>query len=148
MRERFANRLLLGMLLICHFSVCLATETTDPSASSKYLNAARTFADNVLKYGRDTYGSKYMPLFVDALNIHSHESVRWIAHNADRWILYCGALGDSTLLRFDWDTTTTFPGTHTLRATIAPVVGEEHVADNSMTVEVEVNERRESMSKE
>jgi len=54
---------------------------------SKYLAAVREFADNVLKYGRDTYGPKHTPLFVDGLNIHTHEPVKWIAPNGDRWIL-------------------------------------------------------------
>jgi len=54
---------------------------------SKYLKAVREFADNVLKYGRDTYGPKHTPLFVDGLNIHTHEPVKWIAPNGDRWIL-------------------------------------------------------------
>ena len=34
------------------------------------------------------------------------------------------------------------PGKHVLKAAIAPVAGEENVADNSMTVEVEVREKR------
>ena len=38
----------------------------------------REFADNVLKYGRDTYGPKHTPLFVDGLNIHTYEPVKWI----------------------------------------------------------------------
>jgi len=54
---------------------------------TKYLNAVREFADNVLKYGRDTYGPKHTPLFVDGLNIHTHETVKWITPNGDRWIL-------------------------------------------------------------
>ena len=29
---------------------------------NRYLNAVREFADNVLKYGRDTYGPKHTPL--------------------------------------------------------------------------------------
>lgn len=55
--------------------------------SSKYLDAVREFADNVLKYGRDTYGPKHTPLFVDGLNVNTHEPVKWIAPNGDRWIL-------------------------------------------------------------
>ena len=47
--------------------------------NNKYLDAVREFADNVLKYGRDTYGPKHTPLFVDGLNIHTHEPVKWIA---------------------------------------------------------------------
>jgi hypothetical protein len=38
-------------MLLCQFSVCLATEAPDPNDSSKYLNAVQEFADNVLKYG-------------------------------------------------------------------------------------------------
>jgi hypothetical protein len=37
-----------------------------PADPNRYLNAVREFADNVLKYGRDTYGPKHTPLFVDA----------------------------------------------------------------------------------
>jgi pectate lyase len=53
---------------------------------SKYLDAIRTFADNVLKYGRDTYGPKHTPLFVDGLNIHTHEPVKW-RYGGQVWIL-------------------------------------------------------------
>ena len=66
MRMRFANQALLGIVLICPFSVCFAAESPDPNDPNRYLNAIRTFADNVLKYGRDTYGPKHTPLFVDA----------------------------------------------------------------------------------
>ncbi len=59
----------------------------DPTDPNRYLNAVREFADNVPKYGRDTYGPKHTPLFVDGLNIHTHEPVKWIAPNDDRWIL-------------------------------------------------------------
>jgi len=51
---RFAYRAVLGVLLICQIPVCLATETAAPSDPNRYLNAVRTFADNVLKYGPDT----------------------------------------------------------------------------------------------
>jgi pectate lyase len=60
---------------------------SDQADPNRYLNAVREFADNVLKYGRDTYGPKQTPLFVDGLNIHTHEPVKWIAPNGDRWIL-------------------------------------------------------------
>jgi pectate lyase len=87
MRGRFVNQAVLATLLLYQFSLCLATETTDANDSTKYLDAVREFADNVLKYGRDTYGPKHTPLFVDGLNIHTHEPVKWIAPNGDRWIL-------------------------------------------------------------
>ena len=52
-----------------------AAGKADPNQSSKYLDAVREFADNVLKYGRDTYGPKHTALFIDGLNIHIHEPV-------------------------------------------------------------------------
>ncbi len=51
----------------------------EESQDSPYLEAVREFGDNVLKYGRDTYGPKHTPLFVDGLNIHTHEPVKWIS---------------------------------------------------------------------
>jgi hypothetical protein len=63
-----------------------AATKSDPNQSTKYLDAVREFADNVLKYGRDTYGPKHTPLFVDGLNVYTHEPVKWIAPNGDRWI--------------------------------------------------------------
>jgi len=50
------------ILLLRPISMSLAAEPSDPN---RYLNAVRTFTDNVLKYGRDTYGPKHTPLFVD-----------------------------------------------------------------------------------
>jgi pectate lyase len=55
--------------------------------------------------------------------------------------LWDGPFNTSTNITFNWDTTTATPGKHTLRATIAPIEGEENVADNSMTVDVEVKPR-------
>jgi pectate lyase len=83
MQAKFANQAVLGILLICQVSVCIGTDTPDANQSSKYLDAVRTFADNVLKYGRDTYGPKHTPLFVDGLNIHTHEPVKWISPKGD-----------------------------------------------------------------
>ena len=73
--------------LLSQLPICLAVDRPDQTDPNRYLNAVREFADNVLKYGRDTYGPKHTPLFVDGLNIHTHEPVKWIAPNGDRWIL-------------------------------------------------------------
>ena len=106
MRGRLLWRLIFGILLIFQLPVCLATETSDPNDSSKYLSAVREFADNVLKHGRDTYGPKHTPLFVDGLNIHTHEPVKWISPKGDystatdteEWIL-CNFASQQTLMR-------------------------------------------------
>ncbi|MBL7184872.1 MAG: ankyrin repeat domain-containing protein [Phycisphaerae bacterium] len=106
MRGASVNRAVLGILLIWQLSVCLAAEHPDTNQSTKYLDAVREFADNVLKYGRDTYGPKHTPLFVDGLNIHTHEPVKWISPKGDvfkateteEWILSNFA-SQQTLLR-------------------------------------------------
>jgi HEAT repeat protein len=76
MTQQHAHRLMFVILLSFHLPICLATETSTPSDPNRYL-----------KYSRDTYGPKHTPLFVDGLNIHTHEPVKWIAPNGDRWIL-------------------------------------------------------------
>ena len=51
-----------------------------------YLDAVRSFADNVLAYGKDTYGAQQTPLFVDGLNVDTHEPATWVL-NGERWVL-------------------------------------------------------------
>jgi len=87
MRARFVNQAVLAILLLCQLSICLGKDTPDANDTSKYLDAVREFADNVLKYGRDTYGPKHTPLFVDGLNVHTHEPVKWIDPDGTEWIL-------------------------------------------------------------
>jgi pectate lyase len=78
-----------------------------PNDPNRYLNAVREFADNVLMYGRDTYGPKQTPLFVDGLNVNTHEPVKWIAPNGDRWILSNLASQQNLLRTLDGLTTIT-----------------------------------------
>ena len=54
---RFVYQPVFALLRICQFSTCLTTERPDLNDPSRYLNVVRTFTDNVLKYGRDTYSS-------------------------------------------------------------------------------------------
>jgi len=86
MREILFVRVVLGSVLALAASPCLSAEPPAANAASKYLDAVREFADNVLKYGRDTYGPKHTPLFVDGLNIHTHEPVKW-RRDGKVWIL-------------------------------------------------------------
>jgi pectate lyase len=69
------------VLTITTFAVAVNAPAAE---STKYLNAVREFGENVLKYGRDTYGPKHTPLFVDGLNIHTHEPVKWISPKAEQ----------------------------------------------------------------
>ena len=89
-----ANSLRLAAGADCNFAEARPVVCAEDDAS-RYLDAVREFADNVLKYGRDTYGPKHTPLFVDGLNIHTHEPVKWIspvgdplaATETEEWIL-------------------------------------------------------------
>jgi len=78
MRSKFKTHPVLEVvsLFICLAGLLASNSSADED--TKYLKAVREFADNVLKYGRDTYGPKHTPLFVDGLNIHTHEPVKWI----------------------------------------------------------------------
>jgi pectate lyase len=97
----------LGLILIITVAPCFSDEPNMASTkSSKYLDAVREFAENVLKYGRDTYGPKHTPLFADGLNIYTHEPVKWISYmgswstatECKEWII-CNFASQQTLLR-------------------------------------------------
>ena len=87
METKCKTHLILGVILLLISPAFFPVADLWANEDSKYLDAVREFADNVLKYGRDTYGPKHTPLFVDGLNVHTHEPVKWIAPNGDRWIL-------------------------------------------------------------
>jgi len=78
MTQQHAHRLVFAVFVLSYLPICSATDTPVPTDTNRYLNTVHTLADNVLKYGRDTCGPKHTPLFVDRLNIHTHEPVRWI----------------------------------------------------------------------
>ena len=61
---------------------CIAAGAVDAS----HLSVVRTFADNVLAHGRDTYGPTHTPLFVDGIDVATHEPVVWRAKR-QRWII-------------------------------------------------------------
>lgn len=87
MTQQHAHRLVFAILVLSLLAICPAAETPDPSDPNRYLNAIRTFADNVLKYGRDTYGPKHTPLSVDGLNVHTREPVKWIDPDGKTYII-------------------------------------------------------------
>ena len=55
------------------------------------------------------------------------------------WIYYNNP-PSSTEVKLDWDTTHANIGEHTLKAIVSPIRGEKDIADNTMTVTVEVKE--------
>lgn len=56
------------------------------SRADRYVAAVRTFADTALGEGRDVYGPKHTPLFVDGLDVQTREPVKWEARGQE-WIL-------------------------------------------------------------
>jgi len=57
------------------------------NAQDRFVQAAQAFADDALKYGRDSYGPKHTPLFVDGINLTTHEPVKWKSANGHEWVL-------------------------------------------------------------
>lgn len=65
----------------------LETSAQDVSNSdSSYLKTVKTFADNVLRYGKDTYGPDHSPLLADGINVRTKEPVRW-EFEENSWII-------------------------------------------------------------
>jgi pectate lyase len=57
----------------------------------------RAFADTILEQGRDTYGPRRTPLFVDGLQVETLEPVRW-KKGGQTWVL-CNFASQQSLLR-------------------------------------------------
>ncbi len=56
------------------------------SHGNVFLEKVKQFADSVLQYGIDRYGECVTPLFVDGLNIYTHEPVTWSVEDQE-WVL-------------------------------------------------------------
>ena len=54
--------------------------------SDRYAEAVRRFADTVLNHGRDTYGPRHTPLFVDGLHVKTLEPTVWKGPS-ETWVL-------------------------------------------------------------
>ncbi len=83
MRGKYRPHHILQVVLLFIALAGSSVSNSKANENSKYLDAVREFADNVLKYGRDTYGPKHTPLFVDGLNVNTHEPVKWISPKGD-----------------------------------------------------------------
>ncbi len=74
-----------------------ATAADPPADNNRYTRAVRTFCDMVLEHGRDTYGRRHSPLFVDGLQAQTLEPVRW-KKGGQTWVL-CNFASQQSLLR-------------------------------------------------
>ena len=59
----------------------------ETSCPERFIQAVQAFADVALEHGRDTYGPKQTPLFVDGINIETHEPVMWKSRDGHPWVL-------------------------------------------------------------
>jgi len=64
-----------------------ATAMAQDARSDRFVQAVQSFADVALKGGRDTYGPKRTPLFVDGINSDTHEPVMWKSRDGHPWVL-------------------------------------------------------------
>ena len=67
------------------------------SDNRRFVKAVTTFADTVVTQGRDTYGDRQTPLFVDGLHAENLEPVRWQCRG-ETWVL-CNFASQQPLLR-------------------------------------------------
>lgn len=65
--------------------------------AGRYIEAVRAFAETTIEHGRDTYGPKETPLFVDGLHAETLEPVRWQCRG-ETWVL-CNFASQQPLLR-------------------------------------------------
>ena len=65
MRGKYRPHHILEVVLLFIALAGFSASNSKANENSKYFDAVREFADNVLKYGRDTYCPKHTPLFVD-----------------------------------------------------------------------------------
>jgi len=93
-RETLAA-LLVAVLVV--MPACIVRSADSQPDSERYLSAVRSFADSVLEHGRDTYGPKQTPLFVDGLQVETLEPVRW-KKGGRTWVL-CNFASQQALMR-------------------------------------------------
>lgn len=76
---------LLPALVSCF--LLAAKAIADEPRPERFVLAVQSFAEVALKHGRDTYGAKHTPLFVDGIHFDSHEAVKWKSRDGHAWVL-------------------------------------------------------------
>jgi pectate lyase len=74
------------LFLLCTIALPEGSCLAGVSEGDRYLKAVRDFADTVIEKGRDTYGDKDTPLFVDGLHAQSLRPVIW-KKDGQSWVL-------------------------------------------------------------
>ena len=81
------NRIIQSLLVLIFTLSNLSLAKAQNPQTDRFIQAVQTFADVALKDGRDTYGPKHTPLFVDGLNFESRKPVRWKSKDGHDWVL-------------------------------------------------------------
>lgn len=84
------------VLVVVLFCMDAARSTEGAGREERYLASARAFGDNVIAWGRDVYGPKHTPLFVDGVNVDTHEPAMWKSPDGREWAL--SNLGNQQIL--------------------------------------------------
>jgi pectate lyase len=94
--KQIVNLLPKIILCVIVFSI-FSVDKLHADQDNKYLNAVCNFADRILESGKDTYGPKTTPLFIDGLHVSTLEPVRWKCRG-ETWVL-CNFASQQPLLR-------------------------------------------------
>jgi len=97
MRNKYSVHPIRSLVLSFIYLTSALTGNSFAQEQNKYVRAVHEFADNVLKYGRDVYGLKHTPLFVDGLQWKSLKPVIW-KKDEQSWML-CNFASQQPLLR-------------------------------------------------
>jgi pectate lyase len=84
------NKVLAILYILFLSNICFQTvaQQSDVDAQDKSrMDAVITFADNLLKDGKDVYSGKASPLLVNGINVFTKEPVKWIFSNGEEIVL-------------------------------------------------------------
>ena len=101
---------------------------------SPFLDAVLTHIDNVLNLGRDVYGPRPTPLFVDGIDVDTHRPATWReTPDSPEWVMVNLASQQNLFRTLDALTTITGQGRYRAAAEGAMAYGFEHLqADNGL----------------
>lgn len=88
---------LFGVVACLHAAVPGMAAESSSLDSQRFLAAVQKFADCVLERGRDVYGPRKTPLFVDGLNVETFDPARW-QRGGQTWVL-CNFASQQALMR-------------------------------------------------
>lgn len=124
---RLRNGGLLVLSLLACGGVALGAPPADLlSRADGYLEAVGEFAETALEHGRDDYGPKHTPLFVDGLDVESRQPVQWKTRG-EEWILANLASQQNLWRTLDALTSLTGQGKYREAAAGAARYGFEHL---------------------